>query len=281
MLTEGPCDTGVSNAGAWTEREGDQEQEGRGRGCPSPGTKPGIVHTPLPQLPPAGLREASNLSLSCWGESSSPTPPPHHKGPSPGKRFLLGLRRQQVKNTRPWHFPSLHPSPSSLEGAWQRREASASGIFQPSCSLGWVYLSWLPSPGLFTTDFLSFAAPPTPAPAAGLTVHRARLVFEGPQNPTLSSSPPVSEPPAASSLEGCGEQPRTEWQRQGLGSERWEGGHGESRVSRGGRREPNPQLAQGSLTETCWRRSGIRRRESQNQVERRRRKSLSRSRGGP
>ena len=68
------------------------------------------------------------------------------------------LRRQQV-DSLPDIFSSLPPLPSSLVKPWWCSKASASGIFQPSYSLGWVCLSWPPSPGLSETDFLSFALP--------------------------------------------------------------------------------------------------------------------------
>lgn len=103
---------------------------------------------------------------------------------------MLGLWGQQV-DSLPDIF-SLPPLPSSLVKSWWCSEASASGIFQPSYSLGWVYLSWPPSPGLSETDFLSFALPQQLASMARHT--EQTLFFKEPQNPAVQGSPPVSSP---------------------------------------------------------------------------------------
>lgn len=88
---------------------------------------------------------------------------------------------------------------------------------------------------------------PTPPPRQLASQRTERGLFSrSRKNPSLCRSPPAPEPPAVSSLEGCGEQPRTEWPRQGLGSECQEGGRGEGRVSRGQRRETSARLAPGS-----------------------------------
>lgn len=146
----------------------------------APGTTPGVVHTPLPLLPIVGL---ALLVEPC-------SVPPPTKGQSPGKRLLLGLRGQQV-DSLPDIF-SLPHLPSSLVKSWWCSKGSASGIFQPSYSLGWVYLSWLPSPGLSETDFLSFALPQQLASTAQHT--EQTLFFKEPQNPAVQGSPPVSSP---------------------------------------------------------------------------------------
>lgn len=162
-LAQASVDTGVSKAGA-CDSGAETEQEGRA----PPGGHLGQS--------PALCTDCSRLST--WGHhlellgsillATRPQP-----WPAPRKRLLPGgLRRQQVENSR--LEPSLPPRSPRVRPRWGR-EAQASGIFQPSCSPGCVYLSWLPPPALFKADFL-----PSTSPAqASCTAHRAGAVSRG------------------------------------------------------------------------------------------------------
>lgn len=116
-----------------------------------------------------------------------PTDPRPQEGLSPRERLLPGLRAADKEPLCPGAVLPPPPSPS-----W--REASASGIFQPFCSLGWTYLSWPPSPGLFKTDFFSFAFPSSwpqqHSTERGLFSRSHRTLLYAAAHPCLSPQPP-------------------------------------------------------------------------------------------
>ena len=216
----------------------------------APGTTPGVVHTPLPLIPIVGLALVEPCSV-----------PPPTKGQSPGKHLLLGLRGQQV-DSLPDIFFSLPPLPSSLVKSWWCSEASASGIFQPSYSLGWVYLSWLPSPELSETDFLSLLSPSSWPPRHStqskpcfLRSHRTLLCKAA--HPCLHPHRHFSLGPQSKPMSrGLGESgPGTREPGRGTDGLKLSGAGRERRVHiTAGTRLP--------YTEMCWRKTGIEWRKS-------------------
>lgn len=159
------------------------KRSGRGRGgrragslhLSSPGTKPGLVHAPLPRSTVGPW--LSSLSWRCWVASSPPTPDPRRACP-PENASCLGSG-QQIKNPSALALSSLH-HPAPRGGRPQHLESSSPSVpLAGRICLGHLHLGFLKQ--------ISF---PLLSPAAGLSsTAQSEACFPGATEPCSMQQP--------------------------------------------------------------------------------------------